>query len=184
VADVSGKGVSSALLASLLQGAFLLASDAPIEMADMMARVNRFLNDRTKGEKYATVFYCVLSSDGKLRWINTGHPKPFVVRRSGELTQLASTGLPLGMLEASTYEVKEIRLDSGDKLVMFSDGLSEAEDVEGEFFQTRDLQKTLRENVSAGCAAMRAALERAVEAFADTSVPADDITVVVAEYQP
>jgi phosphoserine phosphatase RsbU/P len=184
VADVSGKGVSSALLASLLQGAFLLASDSPIPMQEMMARVNHFLNERTGGEKYATVFYCTLSRDGVLRWVNTGHPKPVVVTRGGEMRQLASTGLPLGMLPESTYEVGETRLEPGEKMVLFSDGLSEAENADGEFFEKRELRSILRENAAEDCAGMRAALERAVEAFADISVPADDITVVVTEYLP
>jgi len=184
VADVSGKGVSSALLASLLQGAFLLASDAPLPLEDMMARVNHFLNDRTRGEKYATVFYAVLKRDGQLRWVNTGHPKPFVLRRNGEMPQLGSTGVPLGMLDGSVYQVEEMRLAPGDRIIVYSDGLSEAENADGEFFQTRELKKTIRGNLDAGCAALHAALERAVEDFADTSVPSDDITILVVEYQP
>jgi serine phosphatase RsbU (regulator of sigma subunit) len=184
VADVSGKGVSSALLASLLQGAFLLAADAPLAIEEMMARVNHFLNDRTKGEKYATVVYAVLARDGLLRWVNTGHPKPVVLRRGGEMRRLASTGLPLGMLEESSYEVRETRLEPGDKVVMFSDGLTEAENAENEFFEKRELRRVLEENAQLDCNGLRAALEKAVEAFADTSVPADDITIVVSEYLP
>jgi len=184
VADVSGKGVSSALLASLLQGSFLLGADAPIGIEEMMARVNRFLNERTQGEKYATVFYAVLARDGLLRWVNTGHPKPVVLRPGGEMRRLASTGLPLGMLEDSTYEVRETRLESGDKIVMFSDGLTEAENTENEFFEKRELRRVLEENAALDSNGLRAALEKAFEAFADTTVPADDITIVVAEYLP
>src|SRR6202162_2249254 len=68
IADVSGKGVSAALLAALLQGAFLLASEGPIEIENLMSRVNRFLNERAKGEKYATLFYCILSPNGIPCW--------------------------------------------------------------------------------------------------------------------
>jgi len=184
VADVSGKGVSAALLAALLQGAFLLGADRAIGMEQMMSRVNSFLNDRARGEKYATVFYSSLGHDGKLRWVNTGHPRPILVARDGSMRQLASTGLPLGMLDVANYEAREMQLAAGDRIVIFSDGLSEAENAEGEFFGTRELSKTLQANAHLDCAGLRNALQRAVESFADTSVPADDITIVVAEYVP
>ena len=80
VVDVSGKGVSAALLAALLQGAFAFGSEGELAIDELMSRVNRFLNERARGEKYATVFYCTLHRNGELRWSNAGHPKPFLVR--------------------------------------------------------------------------------------------------------
>src|ERR1700736_3143131 len=74
IADVSGKGVSAALLAALLQGAFLFASEGPTEIGDVMSRMNRFLYERAKGEKYATLFYCTVGRGGELCWSNAGHP--------------------------------------------------------------------------------------------------------------
>jgi serine phosphatase RsbU (regulator of sigma subunit) len=180
VADVSGKGVSSALLASLLQGAFLLSGE--LSMTEMMSRVNHFLNDRTKGEKYATVFYCTLHRSGLLRWVNTGHPRPYLLRGDGEVVRLASTGLPLGMLDFGAYEAEELQLAPGDRVVLFSDGLSEAENAEGEFFEKAALGRVIAENRTADCAAMVRALERALEAFLEGAVPADDVTIVALEY--
>ena len=69
-----------------------------------MARINHFLNERTKGEKYATVFYCTVQRDGLLRYSNAGHPKPMVVRKNLDLLTLKTTGMPLGMLSIATYE--------------------------------------------------------------------------------
>ncbi len=85
VADVSGKGVGSALLASLLQGTFLMASGDPEHIAPRMARLNEFLLQRTRGEKYATVFYCILEASGLLSYSNAGHCAPFLVSRDGRL---------------------------------------------------------------------------------------------------
>ena len=85
VADVSGKGVGSALLASLLQGTFLMASGDPEHIAPRMARLNEFLLDRTRGEKYATVFYCILDASGLLSYSNAGHCAPFLVSPDGRL---------------------------------------------------------------------------------------------------
>lgn len=184
VADVSGKGVSAALLAALLQGAFSVAAEARLEIGQFMARVNRFLNERAKGEKYATVFYCTVDRSGVLHWSNAGHPKPYLVRRDGELVPLESTGLPLGMLDIATYEIKSIQLQPGDKLVLFSDGVSEAQNAEGEFFDPMAFQQTLRSLVASGCVEMNTRLVEAVEDFSEGSEIADDITTLVFEYLP
>ena len=182
VADVSGKGVSSALLAALLQGAFLLGGEATLPIEHMMSRMNHFLNARTMGEKYATAFYCTLQKDGTLRWVNAGHPRPYLIRRNGDLARLASTGLPMGMLDDATYEALEERLGPGDRVVLFSDGLSEAENAEGEFFDKAGLPLVIGEHLGSGCEELRSALERAVVEFVASPLPADDVTIVVIEY--
>jgi phosphoserine phosphatase RsbU/P len=184
VADVSGKGMSAALLAALLQGAFLLASEGPIPIENLMSRVNRFLNERAKGEKYATVFYCTLDRSGEFRWSNAGHPKPYLIRRDSELVALDSTGLPLGMLDAAVYESKSIQLQPGDKIVLFSDGVSEAESADGEFFDAHGLKETLGACASAGCTELNTRLVEAVEDFCEGAEIADDITTLVIEYRP
>jgi phosphoserine phosphatase RsbU/P len=184
IADVSGKGVSAALLAALLQGAFLLASEGPAQIEDVMSSINRFLTERAKGEKYATVFYCTVDRSGVLSWSNAGHPKPILVRANSELISLDSTGLPLGMLEVASYEVKTMQLNPGDKLVLFSDGLSEAESEDGEFFDRKKFRETLCANASLGCKEFHAKLVEAVEDFSEGAELADDITTLVLEYQP
>jgi phosphoserine phosphatase RsbU/P len=184
LADVSGKGVSAALLAALLQGAFLLASEGPAQIEDVMCSINRFLTERAKGEKYATVFYCTVDRSGLLRWSNAGHPKPILVRASSELISLESTGLPLGMLEVASYEVKSMQLQPGDKLVLYSDGLSEAESEDGEFFDRKAFRETLLANAALGCKEFHSKLVEAVEDFSEGAELSDDITTLVLEYQP
>jgi serine phosphatase RsbU (regulator of sigma subunit) len=184
VTDVSGKGVSSALLAALLQGAFLLAAEGSIAIERMMARVNQFLNERTEGEKYATVFYCTLTQNGQLSWANAGHCTPFLVRQNGEIQVLKTTGMPLGMLDIATYEVEHLQLESGDKIVAYSDGLSEAEDVDGKFFEVARMKDIIRAHASASCSDLHQALMREVENYTEGAVQNDDITAVVIEFRP
>ena len=172
------------MLAALLQGAFLFGSDAAIEIEELMSRVNHFLIERAKGEKYATVFYCTLDRSGVLRWSNAGHPKPYLVREGAELEALESTGLPIGMLEVAAYETKSMQLQPGDKVVLFSDGLSEAESAEGEFFDKQGLKDTLRKHATLGCVELHGRLMAAVEDFSEGAELADDITTVVLEYRP
>ncbi len=184
IADVSGKGVSSALLAALLQGAFLLGSESALPIPEMLSRINHFLNTRTQGEKYATLFYCVLERDGLLRWSNAGHPAPVLVHSDGSTLELEPGGLPVGMLPEAKYGVEEVRLRPGDKLVMYSDGLSEAQDEEGRYFGAAAVRKIAGRCAKSGCAELHAALHEAVEKFTGDSLLADDITVVVLEYSP
>lgn len=183
VADVSGKGVSSALLASVLQGAFLLATDVQLRTEEVMARMNRFLAERTKGEKYATLFYCTVERSGLLRWANAGHPKPFLARRNGDLVPLTTTGMPLGMLDGAKYVAEEIQLEPGDKVAIFSDGLSEAENEDGAFFDRHGLRDTIRAHAKSTCTEMHAALIEAFERFTEGAVLVDDVTLLVLEYQ-
>ena len=148
-----------------------------------MARMNRFLYERAKGEKYATLFYCTLARSGQLCWSNAGHPKPILVRGS-ELVPLESTGLPLGMLDVAAYDMKKVHLLPGDKIVMYSDGLSEAENADGEFFDRKGFSETLRANASLSCSDLQAKLVEAVQDFSEGTELSDDITTLVIEYQP
>jgi phosphoserine phosphatase RsbU/P len=184
IADVSGKGMSAALLAALLQGAFSIASEDPARTDALMVRVNRFLNERAQGEKYATVFYCTVHKDGQLRWANAGHPKPVLVRSNGDLVLLESTGLPLGLIESAAYEIKAMQLEPGDKIVLFSDGLSEAENSDGEFFDRAALRDVLRRHSASGSIELHDRLVEAVNDFTEDAEPSDDITTLVLEYRP
>ncbi len=184
VADVSGKGVSSALLASLVQGAFVMAAEGFLEIEGMMSRINRFLLERTEGEKYATLFYCMLDRAGRLRYANAGHCAPMLLRASGGLERLGTTGMPVGMLEMATFGVEETQLQPGDKIVAFSDGLSEAENRSGEFFDSNGLRETIRAYAKASCAELHDALRDAVEKFTVGADQGDDLTILVVEYRP
>ncbi len=184
VADVSGKGVSSALLASLLQGTFLMASGDITHIGPRISRLNEFLLDRTRGEKYATVFYSLLDSEGTLTYLNAGHCAPFLLSRDGRLRMLQTTSMPVGMLEDAEFDVVEIKMDPGDKLVIYSDGLTEAEDPNGCFFDTERLRECLRENATLDASGLHAAILARVERFTEGGAMRDDITTVVLEYAP
>lgn len=184
VADVSGKGVSSALLASLLQGAFLLASESSLPIEEVMSRVNRFLNERTQGEKYATVFYCNLEKSGRLRWTNAGHCPPLLTRCSGEIESLDAGGLPVGMLDSAEFTVQETQLGAGDKLVIFTDGVCEAQNPSGEFFEVKRIRRLLREQASSvGAGDLLERLMGRLQEFTSGAPQADDITCLILEYR-
>jgi phosphoserine phosphatase RsbU/P len=184
VADVSGKGVSSALLACLLQGAFLLASEGPLQIEEMMARINRFLNERTQGEKYATIFYATISSDGLVRWTNAGHCSPIILRSTGVIKSLRANALPVGLLEDTPFPVEDAQLEPGDKVIIYSDGLTEAQNSDGQFFDAGRVRELARMHTQSNCDDLHRSIMEAVNLFTDGAPQRDDITLVVLEYRP
>ena len=130
------------------------------------------------------MFYCTLDKIGELRWSNACHPKPILLRDGAEFALLESTGLPLGLLDVAEYETKTLQLLPGDKIVMFSDGLTEAESADGEFFDKKRFQKTLHIHAGLGCKELHAKLVESVEEFSEHAELTDDITMLVVEYQP
>jgi sigma-B regulation protein RsbU (phosphoserine phosphatase) len=182
VADVSGKGVGSALLASLLQGALITATDVTAALARRMVQLNRFLLDRTGGEKYATVFYSILDDSGKLSYVNAAHCPPLVVRAGGGRVDLAATGMPVGMLEDAEFAVAECLLAPGDKLVVYTDGVTEAQNNASEFFGKKRLLTAVTGHDSQSCREVHDAIQHAVTTFTEGAAQSDDITVVVLEY--
>jgi phosphoserine phosphatase RsbU/P len=182
VADVSGKGVSSALLASFLQGAFLSASPTT-DIPDVLSRINTFLNDRAEHGKYATMFYSKLDSAGRLSYSNAGHCPPLLVRKSGQIETLEATSLPVGLVPGSSFGLRYQDLAPGDRLVLYTDGVTEAQNDAGEFFGRKRLRDAVQSAGRAGCAEMYAAIQTAILAFTAGAEQADDLTLVVMEYR-
>jgi sigma-B regulation protein RsbU (phosphoserine phosphatase) len=183
VADVSGKGTGSALLASLLQGAMITDASDSAGLARRMERLNRFLLDRTGGEKYATIFYCLVEACGRLSYVNAAHCPPLLVNRAGGREWLDATGMPVGLVEGAEFELAERRLSPGDKVVIYTDGVTEAQNPAGEFFGRGRLVEAVGTNAAGSCGEIHADLERAVGAFTEGAPQSDDITVLVIEFQ-
>jgi phosphoserine phosphatase RsbU/P len=183
ISDVSGKGVSSALLAALLQGVFLTAPSSGLAAEEAMLRINSFLLERTGGEKYATLFLATLEQDGRLRYINAGHGACLLARAEGSVEEFGPTGPPIGMLEEAGYAMEEAHLCDGDKLVLFTDGLTDAEDTEGRPLGTARVRKIARAGARLGPGAIVEALSAALALHTGGAVQKDDITVMVVEYR-
>lgn len=183
IADVSGKGVSSALLASLLQGAFLAAADDAAHLEGVLTRINRFLSARPEAEKYATVFCALLRHNGTGVYINAGHCPPIIVRAGVPLSTLNSTTFPVGLMEEAEFKVQPFDLHPGDKLVAYTDGVTEAQNRTNEFFGTRRLKELLMlpQAQQASCTELHDHLLAAVGNFTEGAPQFDDITLLVLE---
>jgi serine phosphatase RsbU (regulator of sigma subunit) len=187
IADVSGKGMAASLLTVSLQA----LSEGPIEDGlppdEISARLSRLLFKRTPPEKYATAFLGVLAPEtGVLRYTNAGHNPPLVVRAgpsgsSAESTaaELGATGPPLGLLSTAVYKAGEVTLGPGDLLVLYTDGIVEAVDSDGEEYGLDRLKQICLRHRGLPPAAVAEALDRDLLAFVRGTPFPDDRTVVL-----
>jgi phosphoserine phosphatase RsbU/P len=139
LADVSGKGVSAALLASTLQGMVISQLISGTPLLEVVSAVNRFFTEKLVGEKYATVLLVRLRSDGDLEYVNCGHVQPLLVC-GGEVIRPSHGNVPVGLLADATFESDHCQLRSGDRFILVTDGVTEAENAMGDFFEDSRLE--------------------------------------------
>ena len=174
LADVAGKGVSAALLASTLQGMIYSQLVAHTPLPDIAASANRYLTSKHIGEKYATVVIARLRRDGELEYVNCGHIPPLFVC-GNEVIRPTHGNLPVGLMPQVTYESDRYSLHTGDRLVLVTDGVTEAENAEGEFFDNERLEAAAKKGT------MKDIFE-AVSQFCAGTPLSDDCTVVELSY--
>jgi serine phosphatase RsbU (regulator of sigma subunit) len=148
-----------------------------------MEKLNRFLLDRTGGEKYATVFYSLLDRNGQLSYVNAAHCPPLIVRANGERLELDANGMPVGLVDTAEFPVLMQQLAPGDKVVIYTDGVTEAQNTEGQFFGKRRLREIVEAHAKDTCAIIHDAIQAGVAAFTEGAPQSDDITVLVVEFR-
>ena len=184
MADVSGKGVSSALLASLLQGAFVMSTAEQIPPAVILDRLNRFLLGRTNGAKYATIFLASIYRDAPMQWANAGHCSPLLVKPTGEVYELAPTGMPVGMLEEGNWQDAALQMSQGDLLALYTDGVSEAMNAAREMYGPERLVAVLQRNFWLEVGPLTEAVKADIAAFTGGEPQRDDLTLLILRYMP
>jgi len=176
LADVSGKGIAAALLMANLQACFRSQSqDALRQPAGMLRSVNKLFYDSTPPEHFATLFYGNYDErNRRLRYVNCGHPAPFLVRADGAVERLDATAIVLGIFKEWKPEEGSVDLAAGDALILFSDGVTEAGvDTDAEFGED-GLLAVIRANRGADAQTLVSAITAAVAGETQ-----DDVTVVV-----
>ncbi len=180
LADVSGKGIGAAMLTTATEALAAGPIEQGVPPSEACAQVSRRLFRRTPPEKYATAFMAVLDrATGKIRYANAGHNSGLVVRQDGNTEWLESTGPPLGILPDGEFDGGECSLGAGDMLVLYTDGITEAENPDEEEFGEERLKKVCVANRELPPLGVATALEVDLEAFANGVPFADDRTVVI-----
>jgi sigma-B regulation protein RsbU (phosphoserine phosphatase) len=182
LADISGKGIFAALLMASLQAA--LRSTAMLDghggTCDLVSKLNRHLFRNTSDDRYATFFYAVYDEEARtLTYTNAGHLAPFFVH-DGNVQELDEGGTVVGLFEEYPFTQGVIKVEPGSLLVLFSDGLTEPENVYGEEFGRLRVRAEILRQVNLPPQRLAENLIAAAEQWAGTPEQADDITVVVA----
>jgi serine phosphatase RsbU (regulator of sigma subunit) len=180
IGDVAGKGSPAALLMALLLAVLRTLVDERLEARALMARLNTQICRHTPGSRFITLFYGVYTpSSGALTYVNAGQNPPLLRRVDGTIERLAGTGIALGMFEGSQYAAVDTHVDPGDILVLYSDGITEAEDPSAQPFEETGLERFLAARGDEPPAVLAPAILRAVEAHAHDSRFTDDLTVLI-----
>lgn len=178
--DVSGKGTAAALLMSSLHAAIHAQAAANSSLPESVKAVNKYLAINTPTNRFITFFVAELEpQSGEVQFINAGHNPPLVARADGSVIELESGGFPLGIMPMAEYELGKIKLEPGESIVVFSDGVSEAESVTGEEFGMERLTEVVRNNMHKSASGLRDKIEATLSAFTTTAPANDDITLVL-----
>jgi serine phosphatase RsbU (regulator of sigma subunit) len=181
VADVSGKGLPASLLMSNMQATLRALIGRVASIPALAGHANDLLYGATSPEKYVTAAFAELApAEGALTFVGAGHLDNVILRKDGSVVPLVSTGAPLGLLPPGLpYGETSQRLDRGDALVLFSDGITEAQDASGEEFRDSRLLDTLRKAAAEPAEAMIDRVFEAIDAFAAGAPQFDDMTILV-----
>ena len=180
--DVAGKGPPAALLGAMLQGMLVSQASAAAGPAETMTRINTALLRRAVEARFVTLLYGVLSPDGRLTYSNAGHNPPFLLGADG-MRRLDKGGLILGLFDDITFEEETLILRPGDLLVVFSDGVSEALNPQGEEFGDHRIIETLTKMPAGDARAGLKALIASVREFTAEAPQSDDVTALVISYR-
>ena len=183
VGDVSGKGISAALLATLLQGVFFTTAAMDISLPGVFSRVNQYLCERSGEDRYATVFYGILDKMGRFEYVNAGHVPPLLKRKKGGLEGLGSANFPVGMFPEAEYQSSRIQVDPGDFLVIYTDGVSEASNTQNDLFEEVRLRQIVEDFKGEDVNQLGDAIREGMRVFTQGAAQSDDITILVIEYK-
>ena len=182
IADVSGKGLGAALLTTMLQGA-LSAMSLGTDPAIVFNHVNKFLCGHAEIGRYATMFFGILDQDGHLEFINAGHPSPILLRRGVAEEAFSEGSFPVGLVPEAEYTAVCLKLEPGDTMVLFSDGVTEAMDPAEELYGVPRLRELLNGKLECPLEDLQKCVLESVETFTRGASQADDLTLLIVRYR-
>ncbi len=180
-ADVAGKGVGAALMAANILSAFRILNDAEdIDIEQAMERVSRHLLASTPDVQFATVFLGLLDPEShRLDYINAGHHPPMLIHRDASMEPLSYGHLPIGIDASYRWTKEAIAFVPGDRLLVFTDGVLDAEDADGGQFGMKRLEEYMRAHATVSPAMLMDGLLESMERFIGDAPQADDLTLLL-----
>jgi sigma-B regulation protein RsbU (phosphoserine phosphatase) len=182
LADVSGKGMSAALLSSMVLGALNMEFHSETHVGNILQRINHLLCKKSLPTQFVTLFLVILNPNGAGHFVSAGHNPAFLFRAAtGEIERLVSELYFLGMFDFASYQPSALQLDKGEILVVYSDGITDAENAQQDMFGEARLLEVMRRAAPAGSEALRRQVLEAIDEFIQDTPQTDDITFVVIE---
>jgi sigma-B regulation protein RsbU (phosphoserine phosphatase) len=182
LADVSGKGLGAALLTTMLQGV-LSGMTLGTDPARLFNHLNNFLCDHAEVGRYATMFFAILDENGTLDYINAGHPSPILIRRGIAEEAFTEGSFPVGLVPEAEYFATRLKLEPGDTLVLFSDGVTEAMNPSEELFGVSRLREVLNGQMQTPLDQIQKCVLESVENFSRGASQADDLTLLLVRFR-
>jgi sigma-B regulation protein RsbU (phosphoserine phosphatase) len=183
VADVPGKGLGAALVTTMLQGV-LSAMRMGTDPTRVFNYLNEFLCEHDSVGRYATMCFGILNRNGVFEFINAGHPSPLILR-GGEVLDLVTDGsLPVGLIPEATFTLKTATLEPGDTLALFSDGVTEAADIQEELYGVPRLKEVLAGRHETPLNEIQKIVFKSIQDFTRGADQSDDITLLLVRYMP
>lgn len=180
--DVSGKGMAASILMSNLHAMFRALIPVGLELCDLMSRANRMFAESTMANQYATLILGKINSRGEVEMCNAGHLPPIIV--GGERSiELDATGLPLGMFCDSRFISSGVKLEPGETLLLFTDGVTEANDNDGAEFGTERLRASINGSAEGSPTELLQSCVNAISAFRNGATRNDDMTMLALKYK-
>ncbi|HUP03230.1 MAG TPA: SpoIIE family protein phosphatase [Bryobacteraceae bacterium] len=180
--DVSGKGMPASLMAMALHARVQVLAADPGDLAAFMTRLNKTTCANCPSNRFVTFFFSVFDANtGEVTYASAGHNPPVLVRASGESSLVQGGGPVLGLLPFAPYQEMRLRLDPGDLLAIYSDGVTEANNLAEEEFGEERLCEVLRDHRGEPAESIVQAVRAALAAFTGAAPQADDITLVIAK---
>jgi serine phosphatase RsbU (regulator of sigma subunit) len=182
LADVSGKGMPAALLSSMVLGALSMEFRVGTAPPEVLNRINRLLCEKSLPFQFATLFLFLLSPSGAGQFISAGHNPAWVFRKgTGKIEWLESDHYVLGLFDIASYHSRPLHLCKGDILVVYSDGLTDAQNEREEMFSEKRLLNLVRQEAALGSRALETRILKAIDEFTQGMPQTDDITFVIVE---
>jgi sigma-B regulation protein RsbU (phosphoserine phosphatase) len=181
VGDVAGKGPAAALLTSKILGIFSAFAATNEDPAETMSQLNKVLTRRAIDARYATSMYGKLAASGEVVYCSAGHNPALVFGVDG-LRRLEADGMPVGLFDFAPYSSSKLTLRAGDTMVLYSDGVTEAQSVDGSEFGEGRLVDVIKEQQGKPAGEVLKQVIDAVTAFAHGAEQYDDVTALVIRY--
>ncbi len=180
VGDVSGKGIPAALIMSNIQALVQAIFSERIDLNIGMQKINRLLFESTEQNRYATLIFMILDLENNtIHYTNAGHNQPFLCKSNGNILYLDKGGIPIGIFPKAVYETEILNFETGDIVVLYSDGITEAQNPNDAEFGQYNLEKTIKESIDLSPEEIKTNLISALDNFKMGHKQNDDITLCI-----